>query len=41
MPSNDEVLVRSVERHEVLFSIALVLRVKLLDEVQGKQFAVC
>lgn len=41
MSANDEVFVRSVERHEIRFAIALVLCVELLDEVHCEQFAAC
>ena len=37
MSANDEVFVRSVERHEIRFAIALVLCVELLDEVHCEQ----
>ena len=41
MSVNDEVFVRSVERHEIRFAIPFVRCVELLDEVHGKQFTAC
>ena len=37
---DDKVLVFGIKRHKILFTIALVRRVELVNKVQGKGFTV-